>query len=273
MKKPLIYIIGLVFLAATPGLQAQTAADHLRAGDRYFAQFDDAKALAEYEKAAKLDPTNYDAVWKTSQAYMNVGDGISQWEKDHEQKRVHYYDISEKYLWQALRLNPNDSRTHILNAAVLGRQARTASRKQQIALAYRIKIEIDRALELDPHNDLAWHGLAYWNRTLAEVSGALRFLGSIIFGRIPKGSFEEAVKGFQKAIALNPNYCDHHIELARTYLDLNKKDLAAREFQIAADCPTLTSMCPLFKEHARRELERLKASKDVSFDPGSEFLP
>lgn len=243
---------------------ARTAADLIKAGDDLYAKFDDAGALAQYLKAAELESSNYEALWKTAQAYMNVGDHVDYRDKDHEKIMLRYFLAGDKYLKKALALNPNDSQTRFLNAAILGREARTASTSKQIALAYTIKGEIDLALKLNPKNDMAWHALAFWHRILAEVGGAKRFIGSIIFGRIPKGSFDEAVKGFEKAISFNPVYCNHHFELARTYLDLEKKDLAIKEFEAGLKCPDITSMCARFKARAKRELERLKAGEDAA---------
>jgi Tfp pilus assembly protein PilF len=263
---------GLLLAGGASRLAAQSAVDHLQAGDRFFARFDDAQALAEYEQAARLDPDSYEALWKTAQAYMNVGDRLSHRDKNAEATRLRYFQTSEKYLRDAVRLNPNDSRVHFMLSAVLGREVPSLGRREQIALAYKIKTEIDKALALDPENDLAWHALAYWNRTLAEVGGAVRFIGSIIYGKIPKGSYEEAVKYFQRAIALNPEYCNHHIELARTYLDLKRKDQAAREYRVAMACPDLTSQCAHFKERARRELAKLDLPGDVTFGPVTERL-
>lgn len=266
MKAPLI---ALVLLAAgLPLLAAETPEEHLRAGDLYFARFDDARALGEYEEAVRLAPENIEALWKAAQTGLNVGDRVPHAAKDHETLRLRYYQTSEQYLRRAIRLDPNDSRTHFLMSATLGREVPSLGRKQQIEQAYLIKAEIDKALALDPDNDLAWHALAYWNRTLAEVGGAVRFLGSIFFGAIPKGTFDEAVNGFQKAIALNPLYCNHHLELARTYLDLKDKVKAIKELEAALACPDLTSMCPRFKERARRQLRNLTSPGEAApLDP------
>ncbi len=259
----------LCFLAAMAAVlaAAESAAERLQAGDAAFARFDDAAAMAEYEQAVRLDPENFEALWKTAQASMNVGDRVPHDQKDHEAVQLKYYKAGAQYLERAIRLNPNDSRTRFLKAALLGRQVRSMGRRQQIETGWAIKAEIDKALALDPKNDLAWHALAYWHRTLAEVSGTLRFFGSIIYGKIPKGTYEEALQGFQKAIALNPGYANHHIELARTYLDLKKKDLALKELETALTCPDQTSMCAHFKERARRMIERIKGEDSGPASP------
>jgi len=265
MKKP-SHLIIIAVLAIALGLWAQeapkTAAGLIAAGDELFTKFDDAGALAQYEQAAKLEPSNYEALWKTARAYMNVGDHVDYRAKDHEEQMLGNVLKAEQYLKKALAINPNDSRTRFMNSAIIGRQGREASRRKQVALAKTVRVEIDKAIELDPDNDMAWHALAFWHKTLAEVGDAKRFFGSIIYGRIPKGSYDEAVKGFQKAISLNPGYCNHHLELARTYVRLKKKDMASKEYEAGLACPDRTSMCVRFKGRARRELARLRAGED-----------
>ncbi len=269
MKKLLLILCGFAVLGGVLA-GAETAAERLQAGDIAFARFDDAAALAEYEQAARLDPESFEALWKTGRAYMNVGDLVPHEQKDHEAVQLKYFRTGAQYIERAVKINPNDSRAHFLKGAILGRQVRSMGRKQQVDAAYAIKAEIDKAIQLDPNNDLAWHALAYWNRTLAEVGGTARFFGNIIFGKIPKGSYEEAVRGFQKAISINPNYCNHHIELARTYLDQEKKDPALKELETALSCPDQTSMCSHFKERARRLIDRLKREDSGSEPPLSE---
>ena len=266
MKKLLLILWGIAALGA--GLAgAETASERLQAGDAAYARFDDAAALAEYEQAARLEPGNFEALWKTGRAYMNVGDLVPHEQKDHEAVQLKSFRTGALYIERAVKINPNDSRARFLLAAITGRQVRSMGRKQQVEAAYTIKAEIDKAIQLDPNNDLAWHALAYWHRTLAEVGGTARFFGSIIFGKIPKGSYEEAVRGFQKAIFLNPGYCNHHIELARTYLDQEKKDLALKELQAGLACPDQTSMCSHFKERARRLVDRIKGEETKSEPP------
>ncbi len=266
MKTLLFFIViaGLLALTTTSGFAAAGASDHLRAGDAAFARFDDAKALTEYEQAATLEPASFEALTKSALASLNVGDRLIKTTKDTEAAKRRYFHASEQYALRALALRPDDSMAHFLYAAALGRQVPTLGRKDQIAAAGRIRAELDRAIALDPKNDLAWNALAYWHRTLAEMSGSVRLLGGLFYGKIPKGSFDEAVKGFEKAIALNPDYTDHHLELAITYLDLKKKPQAASELQAAIHCPELTSQDARFKREARRALDKLNASDDIS---------
>ncbi len=266
MKRPapIILISALLVLTTTLGFAATGSADHLQAGDIAFSRFDDAKALTEYEKAAALEPSNFEALSKSALASMNVGDRMIKASKDAEAAKQRYFLAAEQYALKALAVRPNDSQAHFLYAAAIGRQVSGLGRKDQIAAANKIKAELDKAVALDPRNDLAWNALGYWHRTLAEMSGSARLLGGLFYGKIPKGSFDEAVKGFEKAIALNPSYSDHHLELAITFIDLKKKPQAISELRAAINCPDQTSQCAKFKAEAQRALDKLASSGDFT---------
>jgi tetratricopeptide (TPR) repeat protein len=268
VKKALTLLAVLVIAAG--GLYAQataaapqaetpkTAADLIKAGDELFAKFDDAGALALYEQAAKLEPGNFEALVKTAKGYIDVGDRMNPKNKDEEKKQIDLYIVAEGYAKKAIKVNPNDSQVHFLNSAALGMHALQLGKKQQIAMSKEIKAEIEKAIELDPKSDLAIHAFGRWQRRMAEIGGVTRFFGGIIYGKIPKGSFDEAVKLFKKAIELNPNYSNHHLELGRTYLLMKKKDPAAKEFELAIACPISTSKCADYIEEAKAELAKLK---------------
>ena len=256
--KRMFCLIGLLLVAGLSLVFAQTVAEHIQAGDEAYAKFDDATARTHYEEAVKLDPNSYEALWKTSRACLDVADRMKPKTKAEEDQQMKLWLTSEDYAKKAVKINPNDTWGHFFYSAAMGMHTLKLSKKQQVAMSKQIKAEIDKAIQLDPKNDLAWHALGRWQTTMAEIGGASRFFGSILFGSIPKGSFDEAVKYFKTAIEIKPNYSNHHLELGRTYLAMKKKDLAAQEFQIAVDSPILTSKCADYKQEAADELAKLK---------------
>ena len=239
-------------------LAGQTAADHIRQGDEYFAKFNDAKALESYLLAVQSEPSNYEALWKTARAYFDLGDLTPETEAGSADKKRQLYNNAVRYSKQAIQAVPDGTWGHFFLSAAMGKYVLTQGKKEQINGSKTIKAEIEKAIELDPSNDLAFHALGRWHRRMAEIGGASRFLGGMIYGSIPKGSFEESEKNLLKAIELNPNYTNHHLELGRTYLSLKKKDLAVQQFQKVLELPDTTSKCPFYKKEAEAELAKLK---------------
>ncbi|HPW17306.1 MAG TPA: tetratricopeptide repeat protein [Candidatus Aminicenantes bacterium] len=259
MKK-ILFAIAVAALLALPAL-AQTAAEHIQAGDAAYAAFDDAKALEHYQEALKLEPGNYEALWKTSRALVDVADVIPATDKDVKERQKKMYTEATAIARRAVAANPNDTWGHFQVAAANGKRLLLLGKKEQIEASKDVKAEIDKALELDPNNHLAWHALGRWHRRMDEIGGAKRFFGGIIYGSIPKGSFAESEKALRKAIELEPGYVVHYLELGRTLEALKRYDEAAEAFQKCIDLPKSIGKDDVVKEEARAELAALKARK------------
>ncbi len=259
MKKSLVFI-ALVTLLAGLGF-AQTAAEHIREGDAAYAQLNDQAALEHYSAALKVEPANYEALWKVSRAMVDIADVIPATDKDIKDRQMKMYTEATSIARKAVTANPNDTWGHFSLAAANGKRLLLLGKKEQIEASKAVRAEIDKALELDPTNHLAYHALGRWHRRMAEIGGAKRFFGGLIYGSIPKGSFAESEKNLRKAIELHPEYANHYLELGRTLVELNKPDLAAEAFQKCIDLPKTTSKDDVLKAEATAELAKIKAKK------------
>jgi tetratricopeptide (TPR) repeat protein len=130
--------------------------------------------------------------------------------------------------------------------------------KQQIATLPLIKSAADRAISLDPTNDLAWHVLGRWYLALADVGIVKRALVRVAYGKLPPAKYEDAVRCFEKAIALNPHRLMHCIELGRTYSQMGR-DADARKFIMRGlAMPDTEKDDPETKELGRQILKKLR---------------
>ena len=259
MRK-ILFIFAVAALLAGPAL-AQTAAEHIQAGDEAYAVFDDAKALEHYQAALALEAGNYEALWKASRAMVDIADVIPATEKDVKEQQKKMYTEATALARKAVAANTNDTWGHFQYAAANGKRLLLLGKKDQIDASKAVRDEIDKAIELDATNHLAWHALGRWHRRMDEIGGAKRFFGSIVYGSIPKGSFEESEKALRKAIELHPEYANHYLELGRTLAALKKYDEAAECFQKCIDLPKTTSKDDVLKGEAEAELNALKSKK------------
>ncbi|MGZ5514613.1 MAG: tetratricopeptide repeat protein [Candidatus Aminicenantales bacterium] len=257
MKK-ILFAFALAALLAGPAL-AQTAAEHISEGDAAYSRFDDQAALAHYQAALALEPANYVALWKASRALVDIADVIPATDKDVEERQKKMYTDAVALARKAVAANPNDTWGHFQLAASNGKRLLLLGKKEQIAASKEVKAEINKALELDPTNHLAYHALGRWHRRMDEIGGAKRFFGGILYGSIPKGSYAESEKNLRKVIELHPEYVNHYLELGRTLVALKKYDEAAQSFQKAIDLPKTTSKDDVLKAEAKTELAKLKA--------------
>jgi tetratricopeptide (TPR) repeat protein len=253
MKKLLFLTVAFALALSLPAA-AQTAADLIAAGNEAYDQKNDAKALESFLAAVQAEPGNYEALWKASRSLVDNGDLVDPKEKGAEAKQKKFFQDAEAYARKAVAANPDDTNGHFQLSAAMGKHALMLGKKQQIASSREIKAEIEKAIALDATNDGAYHALSRWHRKIAEIGGAKRAMASILYGSIPKGSIEEAETYMKKAVELKPDYINHRLELARTYVEMDKYDLAAVEFQQCLDLPESTSKDAMYKAEAKKEL-------------------
>jgi tetratricopeptide (TPR) repeat protein len=133
------------------------------------------------------------------------------------------------YAQRAVVLAPNDPETQLALAISYGKMLPMQETKQQVATLPLIKSAADRAIALNPTNDLAWHILGRWYLGLADVGALKRALVQLAYGKLPHAKYEDAARCFEKASALNTNRLMHCIELGRTYAQMGR-DADARKF-------------------------------------------
>lgn len=247
-------VLVLAVCLAARTLSAQTAADHIAKGDEYYTQLKDAQALEEFLAAVKLEPANYEALWKASRSLVDNGDLVDAKAKGGEEKQKKFYQDAEAYARKAVAANPNDTNGHFQLSASMGKHALLLGKKDQIAMSKEIKAEIEKAIELDATNDGAFHALGRWHRKMAEIGGAKRLIGGLLYGSIPKGTYQESETYLAKAVALKPDFINHRLELGRTLIELKKYKEAAAEFQKCEELPATTSKDPGYKAEAQKEL-------------------
>jgi len=259
MKK-ILFAFAIAALLTAPAL-AQSAADHIREGDAAYAVFDDAKALEHYQAALALEPANYEALWKASRAMVDIADVIPATDKDIKERQKKMYTDATALARKAVAANPNDTWGHFQLAAANGKRLLLLGKKEQIEASKQVRDQIEKAIELDPTNHLAYHAYGRWHRRMDEIGGAKRLFGSIIYGSIPKGSYAESEKYLRKAIELHPEYINHYLELGRTLVALKRYDEAAESFQKVIDMPKTTSKDDVLKAEAKVELDALAKRK------------
>ncbi len=243
-----IFLFSVIFSFS---LFAQDAG-FLQKGDQAYKSFNNKEALAFYQKAFDEDNTNYEAAWKLSRAYVDVGEGLE------GEARENYYKESEKYARKAIALKGDGSNGHLYLAIALGRVALDAGAKQRIKMSKEIRKEAEMAIKLDPQNDLAYHVLARWHRKISNLNWLEKSFADMFLGGIPKdASNEAAIKNFKKAIEINPDYINHHLELGITYEMMDNPELARQEFEKCLSLPVSSAKDKEHKEKARELLNDL----------------
>ncbi|HEY2625434.1 MAG TPA: tetratricopeptide repeat protein [Candidatus Udaeobacter sp.] len=205
-------------------IPAESFDDLLKEGKAFEKQFQATDALPLYLAAEKLEPKNPELLVRIARQYRYLMTDASD-----TPEKLRLGRMALEYSMRAAACGPKDCDAQLAPAITLGKMLPYLPTKQQIVASPQIKQSVDKALAIDSRNDNAWHILGRWNRVLAEVSSAKRFVAGLIYGQLPQGSYEDAEKAMKKAIALNPHRLMHYIELGRIYAQMGRKE-EARQF-------------------------------------------
>ncbi len=232
--------------------RAQSNEELYKQGMEYKAQYKYVEGLLIFQKLVKADTSNVDYLSNCSYFYSRAGHLMP--EKD--QKK--YYTVATYLARKAVTLDEKNAGAHYALALALGRMNENAGNSQKIANAKRIKLEAERAIQLDPKQAGAYHILGRWHREIAGLSGIKKAAINSFYGGVPPGgSFEESVKAFQNAIGIEPKYMLHYYELAMTYAEMDKADLEKDMLKKALQCPVQTPDDPETKKKCEGLLKKL----------------
>jgi tetratricopeptide (TPR) repeat protein len=176
------------------------------------------EAFPLFQTLLKADSNNVNYLQYGSYCYSKYGYYYAP-----EAEKMKYYKSAENLALKAIKVNEASADAHYAYAMALGRINENASSKQKIANAKLIKAQVDRAIALNPRLAGAYHILGRWHRTIAGFNAFEKAMINSFFGGVPPGgSYEDAVKAFMSAIAIEPKYMNHQYELAETYYEMGK---------------------------------------------------
>ena len=221
-------------------------------GDQFDKQLQATEALENYLPASKLEPNNVDLLVRIARQYRHLMADAS---SNKEKLRLGY--ISLDFANRAASLAPKNAEAQLSPAISYGKMLPFMGSKDQVNATPRIKTAVDRALELDPTNDNAWHILGRWNFVLANVNPVKRVLAKTLYGGLPATTNEAAEKCLLKAIEINPNRLIHYVELGRIYAQMGRKEDARKYIQEGLAMPNKEKDDPEMREIGRQLLEKL----------------
>jgi len=246
------YLLIVVFALFPALAHAQSAAELARQGDKYERAGKTAEALQAYLSADKKSPNQVKILTKIAKQY---GDSMTGLKNKRQRKQAGQQSLA--YSRKALKVNPKDSDANLAVAISLGKMVEFMGNKEKIKTSREIKARAQTALALNPRSDYAHHLLGRWHQNLAEMGGVTRAIAKLIYGSVPKASFQEALGHFQKARKLKPNRLLHELEYARTLALMKRKKEARTALTKALAKPNREPDDAAAKVRARKALKSL----------------
>jgi tetratricopeptide (TPR) repeat protein len=226
--------LATAMLFAASAAAAQTAADHIALGDKEYVAMNAPAAFAHYEEAIKIDPKNYEALWKASRSAVDLGAA-----ERNDEKREAEFKSGESYARRAVEVNPGDAEGHFNLARALGKNALTQSPRSRIKYATEVRNHALECLKINPKHAGCLHVMGMWNAEVMRLNGFTRmlaknFLGGKVF---ETASWAEAKRYMEEAVANEPDRIVHHVDLGGVYRDMGEKDKAMAEYKTVMRLP------------------------------------
>lgn len=248
-----VFLMATMFLLTYVTGWSQTANELMQKGDAFDAKFEGGEALKFYLAAEKLEPKNVPLLVHISRAYRYQ---MSDTAKTAEKLRLGALAVT--YAERAATLGPDDAEAQLAVAISYGKLQPLVSTGEKVRTSRIIKSEAEKACQLDPRNDLAWHVIGRWNMGYAELTGLKRKLAEVTYGPLPVPTYADAAKCFEKAVALKPERVINYIELGKVYSAMDRAADARRVLNKGLELKQTDKDDPEMKQRGRELLAKLR---------------
>ncbi|MFZ1519578.1 MAG: tetratricopeptide repeat protein [Ignavibacteriaceae bacterium] len=226
MKKnlQLAFIMLLVMFGVNTSL-SQTVDELIKQGDQFVSDFQNQKALDTYLKAEKLEPNNWDVLWRISRAYVDLGEKMPEKTDAQKDEQEKVYNKALDYANKSIKNGSDQSITYVRRAIANGRIALFQGVFSAVGTVNDVKEDCEKAIQLGNGGNYV-QGLAHYvlGRTHLKVCEKSYLL------RLPIGlgwgDTEDAVKLLETAVKLKPNFRMFMFELSKAYVEEDEYDKA-----------------------------------------------
>ena len=238
-----LFFSGAAFAENTPASPDSTKKqlakdiyDSLENGDSAFYAMNYEKADSLYNVFLDMHPENAVVNWKLARLYVSMGEALP---PENTEERQPYYAKAVQHAETSISNDDSIAEGHTWLAASLGVLADNIGPREKIKRVNSIKSELDRALELNPEDDVALSILGSFNREIAGMGWLEKVFAKTFLGSLPEGSYEEAEEMLKRAIASNPRVIRHYHELGKLYRDTRRYPEAVGVLKEALTKPVL----------------------------------
>ena len=233
---------------------AQSAAEHVAAGDRDDAAMNASGALKHYEAAIAADPKNYVALWKAARESADLGEIAKA-----ESERTAYFRNAELYARRAVEANPQHAEGHFHLARALGRKALSLGARDRVKYAADVHAHAMEALKHDPNHAGALHVMGMWHYNVMSLSGISRmvaktFLGGQVFN---SANWNDAESFMEKSVAVEPGRIVHRLDLGKVYAARGNKAKAREQWETVQRLQATDANDRAYKAEAEALLRKL----------------
>ena len=255
----LVLIIG--FSTITPVVAAGVTSGYsshinqLIAEGNNFAEktFDNQMALEKYIEALAIDSTDYSILWRLSRTYVDISEHLPNKTDAEKKRQMEWYEKSLDFAKKAITANPKGAMGYIREAIANGRIALFRGVFESLSLVKQTRADCEKAISLDTTEPAAYYVLGRTNAKLCEKPKFVRWpLG------IGWANMDDAIKNYERAIALRPNFIMYRLDCARAYVEMDEYGKAREHLIKISTLPQEDEDDNVFRKEAAELLEKIK---------------
>ena len=236
MKTSTIFLFLLCSFFFINNYFAQTVEELIQQGDKYNTEFNHQKSLEAYQQADKLQPRNWEILWRISRAMVDIANKMPENTDEQKDAKFNKYKKSFVYADSAVKLAPDQSVTYLRRAIVNGRIALFEGVFSAIGTVNDVKEDCEKAIQLGNGGNYV-QALAHYvlGRTHLKVCEKA-YLVRLPLG-LGWGDTEDAVRLLETAVKLKPNFRMFLFELAKAYIEEDEYEKAKETLKKVEKAP------------------------------------
>ena len=195
-------------------------------------------------------PDSAERLWRRARVQYEMGQVA-------EKKSVKRYKSAEKYARAAIKNDPNNSESYKWLAIAIGAQSKYSGTKEQVRQSGEIKKYIEKAIELNPDDDISYLVLSRWHYKVSALGGVARTFAKVVYGGVPKASLKKAEELLLQAIEIHDRIA-HRYNLAKVYKRMDRQEEAMEQLRLTLLLPVTFPEEVSDKEKAKRKQQSWK---------------
>jgi len=224
-------LAGTLLLGCALSISPADTAGRLAEADAAFLRIDYPAALSSYLLALHHSPEDTESLWKLARILVLM------YEVAPQEDQTELLRHAEEYAHRCIAGDSMVAEGHTWLAASLAYQALAAGGTEQLRLSHGLLEETEKALALNPDDDVSYSIRGSFFRALGNASWIEKGIAQLFVGDVPDGGYEESEIALRRAISLAPGIMRHHYELGVLYLDMGRRAEAERALRHAATLP------------------------------------
>lgn len=246
-----------IFLFLINITYSQSVIDLIKQADELIeVKFDNINQLKVIEQAYKLEPNNFEVLWRMSRAYIDFGEHLPDISDEEKEIQLKQYEKALDFANKSISVNPRSMIGYLHRAIANGRIALFKGVFKAISLVNSVKADLEKAIKLnnggDNHQSVAHYVLARAHAEVCEKPYLLRLPLTLGWG-----DRDEATKHYETAIKLRSNFIMFRVDAAKNYIELDEWQKAKEHLYAVPNLPNLDEDDGTYRIEAKKILEEI----------------